>query len=61
MTVTSEHRGGDKPRREFLNPARHVGRYRLLDRNSDPESSRPSLFDEAPVNRLRVPHCQKGT
>ncbi|MEH0929772.1 hypothetical protein [Micromonospora sp. CPCC 205558] len=60
MTVTSEHRDGDRPGRELLNPARHIGRYRLLDRNSDPESSRPSISDEAPVNRLREPHCQKG-
>lgn len=61
MTVTSEHRDRDRPRREVLHPARHVGQYRLLDRNSDSESLRPPILNEAPVNRLREPHSQKGS
>ncbi|MGC5305449.1 hypothetical protein [Micromonospora zamorensis] len=57
MTATSEPRGGDRHYGKLLNPAPQPGQYGLLD----PESFRPSMLDEAPVNRLREPHCQKGS
>jgi hypothetical protein len=49
------------PYRGLLNPPRPTGRYRLLDRNSDPHRSLPATQPEAPVNRPCDPHRTKGT
>ncbi|WP_255545536.1 hypothetical protein [Micromonospora tarensis] len=44
-----------------MNPSRPVGRYDLLDRNSDPARTLPAIPDRAPVNRLRNLPCKKGS
>jgi hypothetical protein len=61
MTTNPEHGGADRSYRGLVNPPRPAGRYRLLDRNSRPDRSLPAITDEAPVNRLCDPYCQKGS
>jgi hypothetical protein len=61
MTANRKHGGADMPYRGLLNPPRPTGRYRLLDRNSDPHRSLPATQPEAPVNRPCDPHRTKGT
>ncbi|SCL48612.1 hypothetical protein [Micromonospora yangpuensis] len=61
MTGKPEHRRGDQSHRDHLNRPHPAGRYRLLDRNSNPDRSLPAIPDEAPVNRPCDPYCQRGS
>ncbi|MDZ5444393.1 hypothetical protein U2F26_16865 [Micromonospora sp. 4G57] len=61
MTSKPEHRSADTSYRGLLNRPHPAGRYRLLDRNSDPDRSLPAIPDEAPVDRPCDPHCQRGS
>ncbi|SCL35102.1 hypothetical protein GA0070624_5168 [Micromonospora rhizosphaerae] len=62
MTVPGpEHGEADKPYRNLLNPPRPAGRYRLLDRNSDPHRSLPVPRPEAPVNGPYDLYSKEGT
>ncbi|GAA4571832.1 hypothetical protein GCM10023176_33370 [Micromonospora coerulea] len=61
MSTDPEHGGADRSYRELVNPPRSAGRYRLLDRNSDPRWSLPTAHPEASVNRPCDPHRQKGS
>ncbi|MGC5016963.1 hypothetical protein [Micromonospora sp. DT47] len=61
MTSDPEDVGADRSERDLLNPLRPAGRYRLLDRNSDPRWSLPADHSEAPVNRPCDPYCEKGS
>ncbi|RZU75068.1 hypothetical protein EV384_3590 [Micromonospora kangleipakensis] len=60
MSPGPEHGGADRSY-TLLNPPRPDGRYRLLDRNSDPRWPLPTAQSEAPVNRPCDPHCEKGS
>jgi hypothetical protein len=61
MTTDPARGEANRGFRGLLNPPRPAGRYRLLDRNSDPDRSLPAIPDEAPVNRPCDPHCKKGS
>ncbi|MDZ5446864.1 hypothetical protein U2F26_29755 [Micromonospora sp. 4G57] len=61
MSTNPAHRGADRSYPALLNPPRPAGRYRLLDRNSDPRRSLPTAHSEAPVNRPCDPYCERGT
>ncbi|WP_406080177.1 hypothetical protein [Micromonospora sp. NBC_00858] len=61
MSATPEHSGVDRSYRGLLNPPRPAGRYRQLDRNSNPDLHLPAIPDEAPVNRPCDPYSKKGS
>ncbi|SBV24604.1 hypothetical protein GA0070620_0027 [Micromonospora krabiensis] len=46
--------------RHLPNPPRPAGRYRLLNRNSDPDRSLPAPRNEAPMNRPYDLYCKEG-
>ena len=61
MTVPSPAHGeADRRYRHLLNPPRPAGRYRLLDRNSDPDRSLPASRAEAHMNRPYDLYSKEG-
>ena len=60
MTADPGRGGADRSYRGVVNPPRPAGRYRLLDRNGNPDWSLPTAHAEVPVNRPCDPYCQKG-
>ncbi|SIM56551.1 hypothetical protein [Micromonospora cremea] len=61
MTTIPQDGGAERSYRGLLNPPRPACRYRLLDRNSDPDRSLPTAHPEAPVNRPGDPYLERGS
>ncbi|MFG2059589.1 hypothetical protein ACGFI9_36810 [Micromonospora sp. NPDC048930] len=61
MTICEPEHGGKEVRYcRLLNPPRPAGRYRLLDRNSDPDRSLPAPRAETPMNRPYDLYSKEG-
>ncbi|MEV4199640.1 hypothetical protein [Micromonospora globbae] len=61
MTVPMpEHGEAEMRYRRLLNPPRPAGRYRLLDRNSDPDRFLPATRPEVPMNRPYDLYSKEG-
>ncbi|SCL32028.1 hypothetical protein GA0070624_4385 [Micromonospora rhizosphaerae] len=55
-----EHGEAEMRYRRLLNQPRPAGRYRLLDRNSDPDRSLPAPRAEAHMNRPYELYSKEG-